>query len=721
MKKIYIIALALALIGKCTKADEGLWIPLFLGELNEAQMKALGMRITAEDIYSENNVSLKDAIVIFGRGCTAEVISDQGLILTNHHCAYGTIQSHSSIEHDYLTNGFWAMNKAEELSNPGLTVTFLIRMEEVTKRVLKGTDAEMTEQSRNDTIQVNIAKIKDEAVKDNHFKAEIKSFFCKNRYFLFVNEVFEDVRLVGAPPSNIGKFGGDTDNWMWPRHTGDFSLFRIYADSSNKPAKYSENNIPYKPKKHLHISAKKISEGDFTFVFGYPGSTDEYIPSYGIDMQVNFINPPGIELQGKKIDIYKKAMEENSEVRIQYAAKLAGIANGWKKAIGENRGITRLKTIEEKKAFEKIFADWAGSSDKRNKKYGGLLPEFGKVYQELSPAYSDLIYLRESVLGIEIFRFARSFDDLIRLCKDNKTNAASIKESVENLKKSSENFYKNYQVSVDQEVFRTLMPEIVSDQRVNQAPPIIKKLFNDSGSDINNMCDKIFGQSVFASRDQLLGLLDNFKQSRYKKIEKDIAFRVAAATSIFASEYYLPVINAKRAVLDSLMRVYMQAQMEMQPFKNFYPDANFTLRVTYGNVMGYKPSDAVSYNYFTTLEGILEKEDPAIYDYVVEDRLKELYRSKDYGDYADPDGTMHVCFIGTNHTSGGNSGSPVLDADGNLIGLNFDRCWEGTMSDLDYDITQCRNIGLDIRYCLFIIDKFAGAGHLVDEMTIVTD
>jgi len=265
------------------------------------------------------------------------------------------------------------------------------------------------------------------------------------------------------------------------------------------------------------------------------------------------------------------------------------------------------------------------------------------------------------------------------------------------------------------------MPEIVSDQRVNQAPPIIKKLFNDSGSDINNMCDKIFGQSVFASRDQLLGLLDNFKQSRYKKIEKDIAFRVAAATSIFASEYYLPVINAKRAVLDSLMRVYMQAQMEMQPFKNFYPDANFTLRVTYGNVMGYKPSDAVSYNYFTTLEGILEKEDPAIYDYVVEDRLKELYRSKDYGDYADPDGTMHVCFIGTNHTSGGNSGSPVLDADGNLIGLNFDRCWEGTMSDLDYDITQCRNIGLDIRYCLFIIDKFAGAGHLVDEMTIVTD
>lgn len=721
MKKIYIIALALALIGKCTKADEGLWIPLFLGELNEAQMKALGMRITAEDIYSENNVSLKDAIVIFGRGCTAEVISDQGLILTNHHCAYGTIQSHSSIEHDYLTNGFWAMNKAEELSNPGLTVTFLIRMEEVTKRVLKGTDAEMTEQSRNDTIQVNIAKIKDEVVKDNHFKAEIKSFFCKNRYFLFVNEVFEDVRLVGAPPSNIGKFGGDTDNWMWPRHTGDFSLFRIYADSSNKPAKYSENNIPYKPKKHLHISAKKISEGDFTFVFGYPGSTDEYIPSYGIDMQVNFINPPGIELQGKKIDIYKKAMEENSEVRIQYAAKLAGIANGWKKAIGENRGITRLKTIEEKKAFEKIFADWAGSSDKRNKKYGGLLPEFGKVYQELSPAYSDLIYLRESVLGIEIFRFARSFDDLIRLCKDNKTNAASIKESVENLKKSSENFYKNYQVSVDQEVFRTLMPEIVSDQRVNQAPPIIKKLFNDSGSDINNMCDKIFGQSVFASRDQLLGLLDNFKQSRYKKIEKDIAFRVAAATSIFASEYYLPVINAKRAVLDSLMRVYMQAQMEMQPFKNFYPDANFTLRVTYGNVMGYKPSDAVSYNYFTTLEGILEKEDPAIYDYVVEDRLKELYRSKDYGDYADPDGTMHVCFIGTNHTSGGNSGSPVLDADGNLIGLNFDRCWEGTMSDLDYDITQCRNIGLDIRYCLFIIDKFAGAGHLVDEMTIVTD
>lgn len=721
MKKIYIITLVFALIANCTKADEGMWIPMFLGELNEAKMQALGMRISADDIYNENHASLKDAIVIFGRGCTAEVISDQGLILTNHHCGYGTIQSHSSVANDYLTNGFWALNKTEELSNPGLTVTFLIRMEEVTDKVLEGVNAEMTEQSREDTIHKNIAKIKDEAVKDTHYKAEVKSFFCQNRYFLFVNEVFEDVRLVGAPPSNIGKFGGDTDNWMYPRHTGDFSLFRIYADSSNKPAKYSEHNIPFKPKKHLTISNKSIRENDFTFVFGYPGSTDEYIPSYGVGLQVNFINPPAIELQGKKIGIYKKAMDQSPEVRIQYAAKLAGIANGWKKSIGENRGIKRLKTIEEKQIFEKNFTEWASSPDERKEKYGGLLPEFQKLYEQMAPAYSDLIYLRESVLGVEIFRFARSFDDLVRLCKDKKSNPESIKEVVEKLKSSSENFYKNYQVSVDQEVFRTLIQNVVSDQKTNKTPPIISKLFRESGSDIYKMCDKIFGRSVFASRDRLLDLLDNFSPSRYKKIEKDVAFRIAIETSKFAGDLYLPVINSKRAVLDSLMRVYMLAQMEMQPYKNFYPDANFSLRVTYGNIRGYHPSDAVSYKYFTTLDGIMEKDDPDIYDYVVPDKLKQLYRDRDFGDYADPDGTMHVCFIGTNHTSGGNSGSPVLDAGGNLIGLNFDRCWEGTMSDLDYDISQCRNISLDIRYCLFIIDKFAGARHLIDEMTIVSD
>jgi len=721
MKKIFITALAIALFTNPAKSDEGMWIPLFLGELNEAEMTAMGMRITAEDIYSENHSSLKDAIVIFGGGCTAEVISGEGLILTNHHCGFGRIQSHSSLEHDYLTDGFWAMNKSEELTNPGLKVTFLIRMEEVTEQVLEGVGQNMKESDRGAIIEENIIKIKEAAVKNTHYNALVKSFFCQNRYFLFINEVFEDVRLVGAPPSSIGKFGGDTDNWMWPRHTGDFSLFRIYADSANKPAKYSASNVPYKPKKHLSISIRGVKEDDFTFIFGYPGSTTEYIPSFGVDLQVKSINPARIALQGKRIDIYKKAMNESPEIRIQYAAKLAGIANGWKKSIGENKGIMRLKTIDKKKAFEQEFQEWAGAWEERNRKYGTLLDEFKKIYDELNPVYRNSISLGESVFGIELIKYARTFRDLVNASKDKNTDIDKIQQLTSDLKKATDTFYKNYQVAIDKDVFVALMTALFSDKDQSELPAMLTRLYNNCDQDVEKMCEKIYIRSVFASQDKIIGLLENYKRTDYKILEKDIAFKIAVETGVFADSRYVSLISANSLKLDSLMRIYMAAQIEMQPMKNFYPDANFTLRISYGNVGGFNPSDAVAYNYFTTLDGIMEKEDPDIFDYVVDQKLKELYLNKDYGNYADRDGTMHVCFTATNHTSGGNSGSPVLDADGNLIGLNFDRCWEGTMSDIDYDISQCRNIGLDIRYCLFIIDKFAGAGHLIDEMTIVTD
>jgi len=714
MKKNLSLLLIVFFLGFQARSDEGMWIPLFLGELNEAQMQAMGMKITAEDIYSVNHSSLKDAIVIFGGGCTGEVVSDQGLLLTNHHCGFRSIQSHSSLEHDYLTDGFWAMDKSEELPNPGLKVTFLVRMEEVTGQVLDSVTPDMTEAERSSIIYRHINKIKDEATKDTHYKAVVKPFFQGNRYFLFVNEIFEDVRLVGAPPSNIGKFGGDTDNWMWPRHTGDFSVFRIYAGKDNKPAKYSEDNVPYTPKKHLSISLDGINEGDFTFIFGYPGSTEEYIPSYAVDMTVNTINPVRISVRDKRLDVIKKYMNESPEIRIQYAAKQASISNGWKKWIGENRGIKRLHGIEKKQAFEKEFQSWAESSG--NDGYSKLLSSFEETYRELNPLERNLYYIIEAGLGIEIIKYANSFSGLINVSKSD--NTEKLSKTVDRYKKSAASHFKDYQEIVDKDVFAVLFKTYYENVNKNEIPSEIFKQIDKYKGDFNRFSDEVFKKSMFASKDKVIDFLDNYKASKYKKIEKDPAYEIAAAfIKQYRTNYYTKIAKLNNK-LDSLMRIYMKAQMEMQPNKLFYPDANFTLRVAYGNVIGYSPADAVEYNYFTTLKGIMEKEDPDIYDYVVEDKLKELYNNKDYGVYGD-NGKMQVCFIANNHTTGGNSGSPVLDANGNLIGINFDRCWEGTMSDIMYDPDMSRNIMLDIRYCLFIIDKFAGAGHLVDEMTIV--
>ena len=692
---------------------------MFLGELNEAEMQSMGMNITAEDIYSINQSSLKDAIMIFGGGCTAELISDQGLILTNHHCGFGRIQSHSSLEHDYLSDGFWAMDRSQELTNPGLTVTFLVRMEEVTEQVLEGVTDDMSEASRREVIMNNIDSVNARATKDSHYTALVKPFYYGNRYFLFVNEVFEDVRLVGAPPSNIGKFGGDTDNWVWPRHTGDFSLFRIYADQDNKPAKYSEDNVPYKPRRHLNVSLEGVDEGDFTFVFGYPGSTQEYIPSWGIDLQVNTINPVRIGLRDKRIAIFNEYMNKSPEIRIQYAAKHAGISNGWKKWIGENRGIKRLKAIEKKQEFEAEFARWANSTDELQKKYGQLLPEFEKIYKDVAQMQYNATYLREVYTGIEALRYATRFQRLVTLSRD-KSTAAEMERQVERLQNGLDDYFKDYQQVVDREVFVELMKAYYSSTDKAEIPDGVNSFYEKHKGDYEAMAGDVFDNSIFVSRERMTAFLDKYKASHYKKIEKDPAYQLG--TGLYSSYFnnYQPALRVAGRKLDSLMRHYMQAQMDMQPDKRFYPDANFSLRVTYGQVKGFSPDDAKTYNYYTTLTGIMEKEDPEIYDYVVEEKLKTLYREKDYGDYGEGDGTMRVCFIATNHTTGGNSGSPVLDANGNLVGLNFDRCWESTMSDLYYDISQCRNIALDIRYCLFIIDKYAGASHLVEEMTIVS-
>ncbi len=717
--KIILFFLTLSLLSNLSRAGEGMWLPMLLSQLNEKEMHDMGMRITADDIYSINHSSLKDAIVLFGGGCTGELVSDQGLLLTNHHCGYGSIQNHSSLDHDYLTDGFWAQRPEEELPNPGLKVTFLVRMEDVTQQTLKGINDNMNQKVRDSLIQLNIRVLIKEAVKGTKYAGQIKPFYGGNQYYLFVTETFTDVRLVGAPPSNIGKFGGDTDNWMWPRHTGDFSMFRIYAGKDNKPAEYSKDNVPYHPAKHLTISLKGIKEGDFTFVYGFPGTTQEYIPSDAIDMIALQHNPIAIGLRQKRLDIIDKAMDNDRLTRIQYSGKAAGIANYWKKMIGESRGIKRLDAIEKKQEFEKEFQSWAQSNPETNAKYGQLLPAFGKLYNAYVPVYNAYTYLTEGLMGIEQVRFAYGFSTFVKQCNDKSKTDADIAKLVESLKTSSAAFYKNYNTKVDKQLFETLMNTYSLSCQSSYQVPVVKENTAKFKGNINTWADNFYKKTIFADSVTLFALLENFKRKNVRTIEKDPSYILASGIYDYWQNTFSPIVSSFSATNDSLQRIYIAGQMEMQPTKHFYPDANSTLRVAYGNVKGYQPADAVRYNWFTTLDGIMQKENPDIYDYVVEPKLKELYNLRDYGRYADADQSMHVGFIASNHTTGGNSGSPVLNADGQLIGINFDRCWEGTMSDLMYDPDQCRNISLDIRYCLFIIDKMAGAKRLVNEMTIV--
>jgi len=700
-------------------AGEGMWLPMLLSQLNEKEMRDMGMRITAEDIYSVNHSSLKDAIVLFGGGCTGELVSDKGLLLTNHHCGYSNIQRHSSLENDYLTNGFWAQRLEEELPNAGLSVTFLVRMEDVTIQALKGADDNMNQAFRDSIIQVNIKTLVKEATKGTHYNAQVKPFYAGNQYYLFVTEKFTDVRLVGAPPSNIGKFGGDTDNWMWPRHTGDFSMFRIYADKNNNPAAYSRDNVPYRPAKHLSISIKGIKEGDFTFVYGFPGTTQEYLPSYAVEMVTMQKNPIAISLRQQRLDIIDKAMESDRLIRIQYSAKAAGISNYWKKMIGESRGIKRLDGIEKKQAFEQDFHQWLQSNPEANAKYGQLLPAFGNIYSAFVPVNNAYTYLTEGLLSIELIRFAWGYNNLVKQCRDNSKTDAEILQLIEQLKTSASAFHKNYNRQVDIQLFEALMSTYVTSCETSLQAPVVRETISKQKENIPAWANYLFTKTIFADSVRLKDFLSGFKRDNVKKIEKDPAYILASGIYAHLLNTLSPSVITFNAATDSLQRLYMAAQMEMQPDKRFYPDANSTLRVGYGNVKGYTPYDAIDYKWFTTLDGIMQKENPDIYDYVVEPKLKELYTRRDYGRYADVDQSMHVAFIASNHTTGGNSGSPVLNAEGHLIGINFDRCWEGTMSDLMYDPDQCCNISLDIRYCLFIIDKMAGAGRLIEEMTII--
>lgn len=689
----------------------GMWVPSLLKGMNEQEMKSLGMKMSVEDIYDVNNSSLKDAVPHFNRGCTSEVISPKGLLLTNHHCGYGQIQSHSTVENDYLEHGFWAKSMAEELPNKDLEVTFIVSIHDVTAEVLNGVNQLHDETSKKDFIQKNIASVQSTFKKENWQDVMVRTFFEGNQYMLFVTETFKDIRLVGAPPSSIGKYGSDTDNWVWPRHTGDFMLFRIYADQNNRPAEYAESNVPYTPKHYLPISLSGVEEGDFTMVFGYPGRTQEYLPSFAVEQIVNDLNPAKIEIRDKALKITDSYMRQDQAIKIQYASKFASTANYWKKWIGESQGLKKSNAVAVKKSFEQEFLKRAKDQNKMDE-YGQLLSSFEQLYTEITPLALAREYFQEIVLrNSELLSFGFRMYQLENAY--NRLGEQAFKDRRDNLLNQLESAYKNYNKNVDQDIFEAIV-ELYGTKSPKELTPMAIQNINYS-----DLTYEIYAKSALTSYEKVKELLAGSGSEVSAKLNKDVGYKLAKLLSNHYFDSIAPKYDALQLQIDALQRTYMKGQLELFPDARIFPDANSTLRVTYGKVDGYDPKDAVSYAPVTYLDGVLEKYVPGDYEFDLPEKLIELHETKDFGPYADHTGKVPVNFIGTNHTTGGNSGSPAIDAHGNLIGLNFDRVWEGTMSDIYYDPAICRNIMVDARYILFIIDKYAGAKHLIDEMKIV--
>ncbi|WKK66955.1 S46 family peptidase [Lutimonas zeaxanthinifaciens] len=698
--------LLLFLVFQVSAQQGGMWIPSLLEGMNEKEMKSLGSQLSAKDIYDVNNSSLKDAIVHFNGGCTSEIISDSGLLLTNHHCGYGAIQSHSSVEHDYLQDGFWAKTMNDELPNKGMVATLIVRIEDVTKDILKNIPSGASLQEQQDIISQHIEAVTNAAKKESWQDARVKSMYDGNQYMLFITETFKDIRLVGAPPASIGKFGSDTDNWIWPRHTGDFSLFRIYANKQNQPAEFSEDNVPYDPKHFLPVSLDGISENDFTLVFGFPGRTSEYLPSVAIDQIVNKLNPPKIKIRDEALKIVDEYMRNDTEIKIQYASKYARIANYWKKWIGESQGLKKSNAVKKKQTLEASFIE----KNKDNGAYNTLIPEFERLYGEIEEVAVARDFWVETV-----YRNVELLNATVRLYRFEKAvlkNPDDFDKQRTRLLNAYKGFYKNYNADVDRDVFERLMNMYKEESPESYLTQSIKN------ADIEKLTADVYENSLLTSYDKMSEMLSGDKDGVLKKINEDVGYQTGKELIDNFYQNIDPKYQALNMEIKANQKVYMKALMESFPEERFFPDANGTLRVTYGKVNGYQPKDAVYYEPVSYLKGVIEKYQPGDYEFDLPEKLIELYNNKDYGDYG-VDGKMPVNFIGTNHTTGGNSGSPVIDANGNLIGLNFDRVWEGTMSDYNYDPEICRNIMVDARYILFIIDKFADSKRLVDEMKLV--
>ncbi len=733
MKKFFAFVLALVLAVPVV-ANEGMWLPMLLGR-NYEDMKANGLQLTPEQLYSINNSSIKDAIVSLGGFCTAEVISKNGLLLTNHHCGFDAIQTHSTPDNNLLDDGFWAKSYSEELPNEGLFVRFLVRMEDVSDQVNAVLSDTMSEKGREAKIREIGKKIADNATKDNGYDANVKSFYHGNEFYLFVYETFKDIRLVGAPPSSVGKFGGDTDNWMWPRHTGDFSMFRIYTSPDGKPAEYSADNIPMKPKHHLPISLDGVKEGDFTMIFGYPGSTDRYLSSYGVKQAVDLYNPSVVEVRDLKLAIMKKYMDADEATRIQYASKYARVSNYWKYYIGQTEQLKKNKVAAKKKAIEDDFRNWVNANPSKKQTYGNTLNLLEEAYNQSNSYVKSNVYVLEagltgSDLALFAFRFNRLMDNAFMLKEkmDEKMDEAESDEAkkavkdefqpkidalMESISASVEEHFKDYNKNLDQELFASLFELYDNNIPAEQQPEFFSLVDKKYKGDWKKFADKVYSKSILTSKESVLEFLEKPDK---KKLKKDMG-------SIIGNELIAMYRNSAMAHedVDAKMekgyRLFTAGVREMNSDKNYYPDANSTMRMTYGTVGSYHPRDGVFYNYYTTAEGILQKENPNDMEFYMQPELIEVIKQKNYGRYANANGELPVCFISNNDITGGNSGSPVINGRGELIGCAFDGNWEAMSGDIFFEKQLQRTISVDIRYVLFIIDKYAGAKNIINELT----